>query len=133
MFEQKGLPAMTDTGDTSENLGGGESHHDSEVLLNEASDDPPFSTGSKNNMCSKLRLRVAAQKLCGGWFALELKKLLKISIAISLSILFQISLLWISLLFLGHLPNREENDEESDSSYQYAAAGLGSSVSLEFR
>ncbi len=40
---------MTDTGDTSENLGGGESHHDSEVLLNEASDDPPFSTGSKNS------------------------------------------------------------------------------------
>lgn len=36
----------------------------------------------------------------------------------SLSILFQISLLWISLLFLGHLPNREENEN-----YQYAAAG----------
>lgn len=36
----------------------------------------------------------------------------------SLSILFQVSLLWVSLLFLGHLPNREEDD-----SYHYAAAG----------
>ena len=36
----------------------------------------------------------------------------------TLSILFQVSLLWVSLLFLGHLPNREEKD-----SYQYAAAG----------